>query len=281
MQLGSARVTGAQPADGQTKTLRMSRPVIIIPARMQASRLPRKPLAEVGGEPMIVHVWRRAVAACAGDVFVATDAPEIAEAVRAAGAQAIMTRDDHASGSDRVHEAAATLKAAGEADIVVNLQGDLPTLDPSLVRECIAPLEDPEVDIATLAAEIDDPAEVIDPNVVKVIATSASGAGTMRALYFTRAPAPSGYGPFLHHIGIYAYRRAALDRFVSLPASPLEQRERLEQLRALEAGMRIDLRLVDSVPLGVDTPADLERARALHAAGQHHPERAAERTDNL
>jgi len=254
----------------------MSRSVIIIPARMQASRLPGKPLAEIGGEPMIVHVWRRAVAADAGEVFVATDAPEIAEAVRAAGAQAIMTRDDHASGSDRVHEAVNKLGADDGGDIIVNIQGDLPMLDPALVRACVAPLDDPEVEIATLAAEIDDPGEVIDPHVVKVIATSAGGGGTLRAIYFTRAPAPSGYGPFLHHIGIYAYRRTALDRFVSLPASPLEQRERLEQLRALEAGMRIGVRVVDSVPLGVDTPADLERARAIHAAGSHPAPRMAE-----
>jgi len=258
----------------------MPRSIIIIPARMQASRLPGKPLAEIGGEPMIVHVWRRAVAADAGDVFVATDAPEIVEAVRSAGAQAIMTRDDHASGSDRVHEAASKLGADDEGDIIVNIQGDLPTLDPGLVRACVAPLDDPEVDIATLAAEIDDPGEVVDPHVVKVIATSAGEDGTLRALYFTRAPAPSGYGPFLHHIGIYAYRRTALDRFVSLPASPLEKRERLEQLRAVEAGMRIGVRVVDSVPLGVDTPADLERARAIHAARQHQPERMAARTES-
>lgn len=256
----------------------MARSLIIIPARIQASRLPGKPLAQIGGEPMIVHVWRRAVAAGAGDVFVATDSYEIAEAVRAAGARAIMTRADHPSGSDRVHEAATTLADGANADIIVNIQGDLPMLDPSLVRACVAPLADPAVDIATLAAEIDDPGEVIDPHVVKVVATSADATGTLRALYFTRAPAPSGYGAFLHHIGIYAYRRAALERFVSLPASPLEKRERLEQLRALEAGMRIGVRVVDSVPLGVDTPADLERARALHAAGQHQPERMAERT---
>ncbi len=236
---------------------------------MQASRLPGKPLVDIGGIPMIVHVWQRAAAANAGDVFVATDDQAISNAVAAAGGTAIMTRADHPSGSDRVYEAAC--KAAGEApaDVIVNIQGDLPALDPALVRACVAPLENSDVDIATLAAEIDDAGEVIDPHVVKVIGTPEGDGTTLRALYFTRAPAPAGYGPFLHHIGIYAYRREALARFVSLPASPLEKRERLEQLRALEAGMRISVSVVDSVPLGVDTPADLERARAVHAARQH------------
>lgn len=235
---------------------------------MQASRLPGKPLVEIGGTPMIVHVWRRAVAANAGDVFVATDDQAIADAVRAAGGEAVMTRPDHPSGSDRVYEAACQIGVDGPADIIVNIQGDLPTLDPALVRACVAPLEDPEVDIATLAAEIDDAGEVIDPHVVKVIGTPAGDGATLRALYFTRAAAPAGYGPFLHHIGMYAYRREALARFVSLPASTLEKRERLEQLRAVEAGMRFGVRVVDSVPLGVDTPGDLERARAIFAAQQ-------------
>jgi 3-deoxy-manno-octulosonate cytidylyltransferase (CMP-KDO synthetase) len=246
----------------------MTRSLIIIPARMQASRLPGKPLVEIGGTPMIVHVWRRAVAANAGDVFVATDDQAIADAVRAAGGEAVMTRADHPSGSDRVYEAACQIGGDGPADIIVNIQGDLPTLDPALVRACVAPLEDPEIDIATLAAEIDDAGEVIDPHVVKVIGTPGGDGATLRALYFTRAAAPAGYGPFLHHIGMYAYRREALARFVSLPASTLEKRERLEQLRALEAGMRFGVRVVDSVPLGVDTPGDLERARAIFAAQQ-------------
>lgn len=233
---------------------------------MQASRLPGKPLVDIGGEPMIVHVWRRAVAANAGDVFVATDDHAIADAIKAAGGQAVMTRADHPSGSDRVHEAACKVGGDGPADIIVNIQGDLPTLDPALVRACVAPLEDPEIDIATLAAEIDDAGEVIDPHVVKVVGTPAGDGATLRALYFTRAAAPAGYGPFLHHIGMYAYRREALARFVSLPASTLEKRERLEQLRALEAGMRFGVGIVDSVPLGVDTPTDLERARAIFAA---------------
>jgi len=235
---------------------------------MQASRLPGKPLVDIAGEPMIVHVWRRAVAANAGDVFVATDAQTIADAARAAGAEVIMTRADHQSGSDRVHEAACNIADDVAADVIVNIQGDLPTLDPALVRACVAPLQNPDIDIATLAAEIDDAGEVIDPHVVKVVGTPSGDGGTLRALYFTRAAAPAGYGPFLHHIGMYAYRREALARFVSLPPSTLEKRERLEQLRALEAGMRIGVRIVDSVPLGVDTPDDLERARAVFAASQ-------------
>lgn len=238
--------------------------LIVIPARMQATRLPGKPLADIAGTPMIVHVWRRAVAANAGDVVVATDSGEIADAVTAAGGKAIMTRTDHASGSDRVFEAVTKADPGQRAGIIVNLQGDLPTLDPDLVTRCLAPLSDPEVDIATLTAVISEPEERTNPNVVKVVGTPIAD-DRLRALYFTRASAPSGDGPLYHHIGIYAYRRASLERFVSLPPSPLEKREKLEQLRALEAGMRIDVAIVDTVPLGVDTPADLERARSLIA----------------
>jgi 3-deoxy-manno-octulosonate cytidylyltransferase (CMP-KDO synthetase) len=238
--------------------------LIVIPARMQATRLPGKPLADIAGTPMIVHVWRRAVAAKAGDVVVATDSEEIADAVTAAGGKAIMTRADHASGSDRVFEAVTKADPGQRAGIIVNLQGDLPTLDPDLVTRCLAPLSDPEVDIATLTAVITEPEERTNPNVVKVVGTPIAD-DRLRALYFTRASAPSGDGPLYHHIGIYAYRRASLERFVSLPPSPLEKREKLEQLRALEAGMRIDVAVVDTVPLGVDTRADLERARSLIA----------------
>lgn len=241
----------------------MHNTLIVIPARIQASRLPGKPLADICGEPMIVHVWRRAVAAGAGEVCVATDAEAIAEAVMRAGGRAVMTRSTHPSGSDRVHEAAHRLDPFGKADVIVNLQGDLPTLDPALVRACVAPLENTNADIATLAAEIREPHEALDPNVVKVIGTPAGSGEELRALYFSRMPAPFGPGPLYHHIGIYAYRRAALDRFVALPPSPLEKREKLEQLRALEAGMHIQVRCVDTVPIGVDTPADLERVRAL------------------
>ena len=213
---------------------------------------------------MIVRVWQRAVAANAGHVIVATDSEEIAKTVAAAGGEAVMTRADHASGSDRVHEAVTKVASDHRADIIVNLQGDLPTLDPQLVSKCVAPLETAETAIATLAAVISEDEERTNPNVVKVVGTPIAD-NRLRALYFTRAMAPSGDGPLYHHIGIYAYRRDSLERFVSLPPSPLEKRERLEQLRALEAQMRIDVTVVDTVPLGVDTPADLERARRLIA----------------
>lgn len=235
----------------------------IIPARLQATRLPGKPLADIGGVPMIVHVWRRAMSAEVGRVVVATDAGEVMQAVRAAGGEAVMTRDDHRSGSDRVAEAINKVDPDGAAEIVVNLQGDLPTLEPHLVAACLHPLRQKGPHIATLAAQITNEAERDNPNVVKVVGTPIEGENRLRALYFTRATAPYGDGPLYHHIGIYAYRRSALERFVSLPASMLEKREKLEQLRALEDGMRIDVTLVDTVPLGVDTPDDLERARAM------------------
>ena len=231
---------------------------------MHATRLPGKPLADIHGKPMIVHVWRRAVEANAGRVIVATDSTEIADAVKAAGGEAVMTRADHASGSDRIHEAVMKVDPARTAEIIVNLQGDLPSLDPLLVSQCIAPLTSEETDIATLAAVISEEDERTNPNVVKVVGTPI-GENRLRALYFTRATAPHGDGPLYHHIGIYTYRRASLERFVSLPAATLEKREKLEQLRALEAQMRIDVAIVDTVPLGVDTPADLERARRLIA----------------
>ncbi|HXE01253.1 MAG TPA: 3-deoxy-manno-octulosonate cytidylyltransferase [Hyphomicrobium sp.] len=238
--------------------------LIVIPARMHATRLPGKPLADIRGRPMIVRVWQRAVAANAGHVIVATDSEEIVKVVTAAGGEAVMTRADHASGSDRVHEAVTKVDPAHDASIIVNLQGDLPTLDPQLVGQCVAPLATAETAIATLAAVISEAEERTNPNVVKVVGTPIAE-NRLRALYFTRATAPSGDGPLYHHIGIYAYRRDSLERFVSLPPSPLEKREKLEQLRALEAQMRIDVTIVDTVPLGVDTPADLERARRLVA----------------
>ena len=211
---------------------------------------------------MIVHVWERAVASNCGEVIVATDSDEIAAAVRRAGGEAIMTRADHVSGSDRVFEAVSKKDPSARTDIIVNLQGDLPTLDPQLVRACVAPLDNAETSIATLAAEIREHEDRTNPNVVKIVGAPLSGKH-LRALYFTRATAPWGEGPLYHHIGIYAYRRASLERFVHLKPSALELREKLEQLRALEAGMRIDAAIVDTVPLGVDTPADLERARQL------------------
>lgn len=242
----------------------MSDPIVLIPARMGAQRLPGKPLADIAGEPMIVHVWRRACAAGVGPVAVATDSEAVAGAVTRAGGRAVMTRADHASGSDRIFEAAERLDPEGRHDVVVNVQGDFPTIDPRAVAAAVAPLSDPAVDIATLAAEITDDAERADPNVVKLVGSPVAP-GRLRALYFTRATAPYGEGPLLHHVGLYAYRRRALQRFVSLPPSPLEVREKLEQLRALEAGMRIDAALLDHVPFGVDTPESLERARAVFA----------------
>ncbi len=241
-----------------------SNTLVIVPARMQATRLPGKPMADIHGEPMIVHVWRRAVQAKAGRVVVATDSLDIVAAINNAGGEAVMTRADHASGSDRVFEAVRAVDPDAKAEIVINLQGDLPTLDPWLVEACAAPLHGPGPDIATIASEIADEPEKSMSSVVKVVGTPLTSR-TLRALYFTRATAPWGEGPLYHHIGIYAYRRAALERFVTLRPSPLEMREKLEQLRALEAGMRIDVALVDTVPLGVDTPHDLERARRMLA----------------
>lgn len=211
---------------------------------------------------MIVHVLRRAEAAAIGPVMVATDSPEIEAAVQRAGGRAVMTRADHASGSDRIFEALGKVDPTGEAAIVVNVQGDLPTLEPGAIVAAVALLADDAVDIATAAAEITRAEERDNPSVVKVVGTPI-GRSRLRALYFTRATAPFGPGPLYHHIGLYAFRRAALERFVKLKPSPLEQREKLEQLRALEAGMRIDVAIVGAAPLGVDTPEDLARARAM------------------
>jgi len=243
----------------------MASTLVIIPARLHATRLPGKPLADICGTPMIVHVWRRAMEAGLGRVVVATDAEAIASVIRAAGGEATLTRADHQSGSDRVFEALTRIDPDGEIDHVVNLQGDLPTLEAHLIEACLAPLRSKGPHIATLAAEIVDEADTINPNIVKVVGTPLGASGRLRALYFTRATAPHGPGPLYHHIGIYAYRRAALERFVALPPSTLEKRERLEQLRALEDGMRIDVAIVDTVPLGVDTPTELEQARGLLA----------------
>lgn len=238
--------------------------LIVIPARMASTRLPGKPLAEISGKPMIVHVADRAARSGAGRVLVATDSVDIAAAVRDAGHEAVMTRADHPSGSDRMFEALSRADPGRSATTVINLQGDLPDIAPELILAVAAPLAEPGPDIATLGAAISDPAEITNPNVVKIVG-SPIGPDRLRALYFTRAPAPWGEGVHYHHIGIYAYRRDALERFVSLGPSSLERRERLEQLRALEAGMRIDVAIVGSVPVGVDTPEDLERVRALLA----------------
>jgi 3-deoxy-manno-octulosonate cytidylyltransferase (CMP-KDO synthetase) len=236
--------------------------LVLIPARMAATRLPGKPLLDIAGQPMIVHVARQAAAAGIGRVAVATDTPEIAAAVTAHGFEAVMTRADHPSGSDRIYEALCKLDPAGVIQTVINLQGDFPTILPDNIRAVLGPLTDPAVDIATLAAAIHTEEESTNPNVVKVIG-SPLAPERLRALYFTRATAPWGDGPRYHHIGLYAYRRAALERFVRLPPSPLELREKLEQLRALETGMRIDVSIVETVPRGVDTPEDLETARRI------------------
>jgi len=242
--------------------------LVLIPARMASSRLPGKALADIGGKPMIAHMLALARAAAIGPVAVATDSREVAAAVEAAGGQAVMTREDHASGSDRIHEAMCTLDPAGGGRIVVNLQGDMPTLSPADLRAVLGPLADPAVDIATIATEIRDGAGRINPHMVKVVGSTVAP-GRLRALYFTRATAPWGDGPLYHHFGLYAYRRTALERFVALPPSLLEQRERLEQLRALEAGMRIDVTLIDAEPLDVNTPEDLERVRDLLRNTKH------------
>ena len=234
--------------------------LVLIPARMASTRLPGKPLAGINGRAMILHVLDRAREAAIGRPVICTDSEEIAEAVIADGGEAVMTRADHPSGSDRIHEALEILDPEGRVRFVINVQGDLPTIDPVLIRESLAPLKEGPADIATLVTEITDEAEKTNPNVVKAIGTPI-GENRLRALYFTRATAPSGDGPLYHHIGLYAYRREALEKFVSLPPSALESRERLEQLRALENGMRIDIAIVDTAPLGVDTPEELEKAR--------------------
>jgi 3-deoxy-manno-octulosonate cytidylyltransferase (CMP-KDO synthetase) len=243
----------------------MQRALVVIPARMQSTRLPGKPLADIGGEPMIVHVWRRAMAAAVGRVLVATDAEEVVTAVRRAGGEAVMTRADHASGSDRVFEAVSRIDPDAEFDVILNLQGDLPAMQPALPCQCLAPLADKGPHIATIAAEIARDADRANPNTVKVVGSPTAVPGRLRALYFTRAAAPWGEGPLYHHFGMYAYRRSALERFVSLKPSPLEKRERLEQLRALEDGMRIDVTLVDTIPVEVNTAEDLDLARRILA----------------
>ena len=243
----------------------LDKTLILIPARMASTRLPGKPLADICGLPMIVQVALRARDANAGRIVVAVDHQDVFDTVIAAGFEAVMTRVDHQSGSDRIHEALLKSDPQRKADIIINVQGDLPTIEPDTIRAALRPLENPLVDIGTLTVEIEDEEEKRNPNVVKVVGSPLSDS-RLRALYFTRTTAPHGNGPLYHHIGLYAYRRAALEKFVSLPPSALEKRESLEQLRALEAGMRIDVEIVKSVPLGVDTPADLEKARRLLAA---------------
>ncbi|MDH7802465.1 MULTISPECIES: 3-deoxy-manno-octulosonate cytidylyltransferase [unclassified Rhizobium] len=239
--------------------------VVLIPARMASTRLPGKPLADICGKPMIVQVALRAREAGAERIVVAVDDEQVFSAVKNAGFDVMMTRDDHQSGSDRIFEALQKADPYGNAEYVINVQGDLPTIEAETIRASLRPLENAAVDIATLTVEITDEEEKTNPNVVKVVGSPLSET-RLRALYFTRATAPYGDGPLYHHIGLYTYRRAALETFVGLQPSPLEKRERLEQLRALEAGMRIDAEIVRSVPLGVDTPHDLEKARNILAS---------------
>ena len=242
-------------------------PIIIIPSRMAATRLPGKPLADIHGRAMILHVLDRGREAGIGPVAVAAADEEVAAAVRADGGVVVLTDPSLPRGSDRVHAALSILDPQGQHDVVVNLQGDLPTIPPEFIRAVLAPLADPAIDIATLVAAITSPEEAAAPSVVKAACAFDGGRAVSPALYFSRAPIPFGDGPMWHHIGIYAFRRPALARFVALPESPLERREALEQLRALEAGMRIACARVAFAPFGVDTPADLERARADLAPG--------------
>jgi len=243
----------------------LDKTLVLIPARMASTRLPGKPLADICGLPMIVQVAKRAREAAIGRIVVAVDHEDTYAAVANAGFEVVMTRRDHQSGSDRIYEALQVVDPEGRAEIIVNVQGDLPTIDPETIRASLRPLENPAVDIATLTVEIKDEEEKTAPSVVKVVGSAISD-NRLRALYFTRTTAPYGNGPLYHHIGLYAYRRAALAKFVILGPSPLELRESLEQLRALEAGMRIDVEIVDTIPLGVDTPADLEKARRILSA---------------
>jgi 3-deoxy-manno-octulosonate cytidylyltransferase (CMP-KDO synthetase) len=238
------------------------RPVVLIPARLGASRLPGKPMVQIHGEAMIVHVWRRATEADLGPVVVATDHESIRDCILAAGGQAVMTRAIHASGTDRIAEALAMIDPDRRHDVVVNFQGDLPTIAPQVSRMAVALLQDRDLGIGTAVAEISTEAEALSPNVVKMVGSQLAP-DRFRALYFTRTRAPWGEGPLYHHIGLYTWRRTVLERFVTLPPSPLELREKLEQLRAIEAGIRIDAVVVDDVPLGVDTPEDLARAQQI------------------
>ncbi|MBO3758521.1 3-deoxy-manno-octulosonate cytidylyltransferase [Ciceribacter sp. L1K22] len=239
--------------------------LVLIPARMASTRLPGKPLADICGFPMIVQVAKRAQEANVGRIVVAVDDQAVFDVVKKAGFDVVMTRVDHQSGSDRIYEALCLIDPDKHADIIINVQGDLPTIEPDSIRASLRPLDNPSTDIATLTVEITHEEEKTNPNVVKVVGSPIANE-RLRALYFTRATAPHGNGPLYHHIGLYAYRRKALETFVSLSPSTLEKRESLEQLRALEAGMRIDVEIISSVPLGVDTPADLDKARQILAA---------------
>lgn len=240
-----------------------SNPIILIPARMNSTRLPNKPLADINGVPMIVRVWQIAVDANIGRVIVASGDTEISKAIQNEGGEAILTDPALPSGSDRIFAALEKADPSKKHDIIINLQGDLPLLERSTITAAYNLMDNDQVDIGTVAAKIISSEEKLSPSIVKAIVAWNNDGITGKALYFTRAPAPTGNGPMYHHIGLYTYKRHALERFVKLPISPLEQQEKLEQLRALENGMRIDVALVDTVPFGVDTPEDLEKAKLL------------------
>ncbi|WP_336278820.1 3-deoxy-manno-octulosonate cytidylyltransferase [Bartonella sp. CB175] len=239
-------------------------PIIFIPSRIGSTRLPKKALAEIAGKPMIVRVAEQAKKAALGRVIVATDHNDIAKAVTAYGHECIITGSHHKSGSDRIYEALTKIDPERHYNAILNIQGDLPTITPDEIISSLRPLENSLTDIATLGAKIVEDDEKIDPNIVKIIGTPLSQ-NRLRALYFTRATAPYGDGSFYHHIGIYAYQRKALEKFVALQPSTLEKRESLEQLRALEYNMRIDVEIIDTIPLGVDTQRDLDKVRKVLA----------------
>ena len=243
----------------------MFRPLIVIPARLAATRLPGKPLADIEGKPMIARVVERALLAGLGPVAVAAGDAEILGPARESGARAVLTDPDLPSGSDRIFAALSELDPDGQFDPIINLQGDMPTFNPELLQVALAALaENTQADLSTLVSPSQDPLERADPNVVKAIVSMPEGATIGRGLYFTRADAPYGEGPIFRHIGLYVWRRAALARFIAAPPSPLERREKLEQLRALELGMKIAVRSVAEFPKGVDTPEHLESARAWY-----------------
>ncbi|MBY0463279.1 MAG: 3-deoxy-manno-octulosonate cytidylyltransferase [Alphaproteobacteria bacterium] len=235
----------------------MPRPIIVIPARLASTRLPNKPLVEIQGKPMILRVWEQAMAADIGEVVVACCGAEIADIITEAGGKAILTNPNHPSGTDRIHEAVRSRSNLSKDTIIVNLQGDLPTVSKESLRAVLEPLQNSKVDIGTLAVPISDPKQIENPNVVKIALTFVKP-NIGRALYFSRSPIPYGATEYYHHIGIYAYRMSSLERYVSLEPSLLEQTEKLEQLRALEDGMRIDVGIVGEIPHSVDTKEDLE-----------------------
>lgn len=245
-------------------------PILLIPARMQAARLPNKPLADIGGTPMIVHVLRRATESGLGRVVVAAAEQEIVDAVTQAGGEAVLTNPALPSGSDRIHEALSKIDAAHKHDAVINVQGDVPTLEGEYIRAAYSVLSNPDVDIGTLVTPLTRDADIDAPQNPKVILDIKENEQVGRAFYFTRVRAPYGQGPYYGHIGLYAYRREALERFVKSPQNGLEKRESLEQLRALGLGLRIDARVVDTFPLGVDTPENLEQVRMEMKKREHN-----------